>query len=150
LEDRTETLKQEYSRWLRRYSWSWFVTLKITSGIPSERRAKKLFNEWISELRRQEGTRNFRWVRVMERGGSGNNLHFHVLIGGLRNRMRRWELQWNGLGGDALIGKFDSDKDGILYMMKEMDVDGNLDIDFSLPRREQSGPSAMPSRREER
>jgi hypothetical protein len=145
-EDRTETLKHEYDDWLRLFTWAWYATLKIRSGIPSERRAKRMFAQWISDLRRSEGTKNFRYFRVMEKGGSGQNLHFHVLIGGLRDgsRLKHWESQWNELGGDALIGKFDPDKNGILYMLKEMDDDGNLDIDFSLPRREQSAHSAGP------
>lgn len=145
--ERTERLKQEYNRWLRRYSWAWFGTLNITSGMPSERRAKELFAQWISDLRRSEGAEDFRWVRVMERGGSGQNLHFHVLVGGLRNRRKHWESQWEELGGEALIGKFDPDKEAILYMMKEMDDRGNLEIDFCLPNHKQSVPSARPSRR---
>jgi hypothetical protein len=103
MEDRTERLKQEYNRWLRGFSWSWFATLKITSGIPSERRAKELFDRWISDLRRSEGSKTFRWFRVLERGGSGQNLHFHLLVGGFRNRLKHWERRWNMLGGNALI-----------------------------------------------
>jgi hypothetical protein len=140
--DRTERLKHEYNDWLRRYSWSWFVTLKITSGIPSERRAKEMFARWISDLRRDEGTEHFRWVRVMERGGSGQNLHFHVLVGGLRNRRQHWESQWKQMGGEALIGKFDPAKEAILYITKEMDDSGNLDIDFCLPDQKQTKTQA--------
>ena len=84
----------------------------------------------------------------MERGGSGQNLHFHVLVGGLRNRLRHWESHWNELGGEALIGKFDPDKEGILYLMKEMDDSGYLDIDFSLP--DHKPPSAKSSRHSRR
>jgi integrase len=74
MEDQTEILKHEYNRWLRRQSWSWFATLKITSGIPSERRAKEFFDRWISDLRRSEGSKTFRWFRVLEHGGSGYDL----------------------------------------------------------------------------
>jgi hypothetical protein len=147
MEDRTEGLKQEYKRWLRRYSWAWFGTLKITSGMPSKRRANQMFERWISELRRTEGAEDFRWVRVLEKGGSGQNLHFHVLVGGLRNRRKHWEAEWIQLGGEALIGKFDPAKEAILYMTKEMNDSGNLDIDFCLPNRKQSVPPVEPRRR---
>ena len=147
--DRIETLKREYDRWFRHYSWAWFGTLKIASGMPSERRAKDLFRQWISDLRRSEGTEDFRWVRVMERGATGQNLHFHVLVGCLRNRRQHWESQWEELGGEALIGKFDPDKKAILYMTKEMDDSGNLDIDFRLPDQKQSVPQGRPLEGEE-
>jgi hypothetical protein len=147
MDNRIEAMKHEYNRWFRRYSWSWFVTLKITSGMPSKRRANQMFERWISDLRRSEGTKNFRWVRVLEKGGSGQNLHFHVLIGGLRNRLKHWESQWEELGGEGLIGKFDPDKEAILYMTKEMDDSGNLDIDFCLPHQKQSISPVEPCRR---
>lgn len=132
--DKTEQAIQEYRRWLDGYRWSWFGTLKVTSGFPSDRRAQKMFLTWISQLEKTEGSTDFRWVRVLERGRRGTNRHFHVLIGGLRNRRTEWAEKWNSIGGDALITAYDPDREGILYMLKTMDENGDLDLDFKLPK----------------
>jgi hypothetical protein len=66
------------------------------------------------------------------------NPHLHVLIGGLRNRMRTWESHWAEAGGDAMIQRFDPTQLGILYMLKQTDSRGHLDIELELPK---SGPS---------
>jgi hypothetical protein len=131
--DRREQVIQEYRRWLDQFGWDLYCTLKITSGRPSDRRAKQMFERWITNVERMEGGNRFRWARVMEKGLTGNNRHFHVLIGGLRNRTRFWERRWNNLGGSALITPFDANQQGILYMLKSADQNGDIDIDFKLP-----------------
>jgi hypothetical protein len=133
MKDRREESIQEYRRWLERFQWDWFGTLKVTSGIPSERRAREMFDAWISRLRQAEGTGDFRWFRVLERGADGGNLHFHMLIGGLKNREDRWAQKWNDLGGNAVITPYDPEQDGVPYLLKGMDDDGNLNCDFELP-----------------
>ena len=155
--DKREVAIQEWRRWLEEFRWTWFCTLKITSGIPSTRRAKQMCENWISELRRDEGGKDFRWFWVLERGADGSNLHFHLLVGGLRNRMKLWETRWKDLGGNAVITKFDPDQKGILYILKDMDTEGNIDCDFQLgepdsktklrtedlPRRSSANPTAL-------
>jgi hypothetical protein len=133
MKDKRENAIQGYRQLLEQYGWSWFATLKITSGIPSERRAKNLCDKWLSDLRRTEGDENFRWFRVPERGASGSNLHFHVLVGGLRNRRKVWQQEWSALGGDAVISKFDPNRKAILYLLKGTGGNGDLDFDFELP-----------------
>lgn len=142
MKDRREESIQEFRRWLEEYTWALYCNLKITSGIPSDRRARKIFDEWISDLRRVEGGDNFRWFRVQERGIGGNNLHFHALIGGLQNRRIRLERKWNDLGGDALITPFDPEQNGILYLLKSMSKDGDLDFDCQLPPKKKPGDGA--------
>jgi hypothetical protein len=132
-DDKRERTIQEYRRWLEQFGWDWLGTLKVTSGIPSERRATTLFDTWISQLRQAEGAEDFRFFRVLERGIGGGNLHFHVLVGGLRNPRKVWEKRWNNLGGDALITRFAPKKNGILYMLKGTEKDGGLACDFKLP-----------------
>jgi hypothetical protein len=124
---------------LEQYGWDWFATLKITSGIPSERRAKNLCDKWLSDLRRTEGGEDFRWFRVLERGANGGNLHFHMLLGGLRNRRKVWQQKWNNLGGDALITRLDPEKGESFYLLKSMGNDGDLNCDFELPTKEKIG-----------
>jgi hypothetical protein len=130
---RREEFIQQYRRWLESFDWDWYCTLKVISGIPSDRRAKQLFNRWISDLRRAEGGNDFRWFCVLERGISGGNLHFHALVGGVSNRRSLWARKWNDLGGDALITSFDAGKKGALYLLKSMGDDGDLDFDCDLP-----------------
>src|SRR5437868_991935 len=132
-QDKRELAIQEYAKWLGGYRWDWFGTLKITSGIPSDGAAKKMVTRWISELGQREGGRNFRWACVLERGALGNNRHLHVLVGGLRNRRKHAERRWRDLGGDALIDVYDSSRKGILYMLKSMGDNGDLEIDLKLP-----------------
>jgi len=139
MKDKREKTIQEYRQWLETYSWDWFATLKVTSGIPSKRRAEQLFDKWISDLRQAEGNKEFRWFRVLECRPDGSNLHFHVLVGGLSSPRKLWQKRWNDLGGDALITPYDPDKQGILYLLKGTDNRGNLDCDFELPPAERSG-----------
>jgi hypothetical protein len=135
LADAREVTIQQYKTWLEEFRWNWYATLKLTSGAPTDRRAERLFGQWIEELGKAEGTSRFRWFRVLERGFAGDNPHFHVLIGGLRNRNRYWEKKWSDLGGNALITPFDPTQKGILYMLKSVDENGDIDCDFKLPRR---------------
>jgi hypothetical protein len=132
--DRREEAIQEYKRWLQRYTWIWFCTLKVTSGgINSTGRALSMFYRWIGDVRRAEGGDKFRWFRVLETGADGNNPHFHLLVGGIKKRERIWQERWNDLGGDAVVTPYDADQEGILYMLKGMDKNGDLDCDYSLP-----------------
>jgi hypothetical protein len=132
--DRREQAIQELRRWLEQFTWSWYGTLKFMSGRPSARRAKNLFDQWISELEKAEGGRDFRWFWVMERGALGTNVHCHVLVGGFGNRRTRWARRWNELGGEALITPYDPDRKGILYMLKSTGEAGDLDFDFKVPK----------------
>jgi len=134
MNDKREDIIQGYRRWLDKYRWNWLATLKVTSGSPSERRAKALFDNWVSELQIGEGGDNFRWFRVLERGAGGNNIHFHALIGGLQRRCTVWERRWSELGGQAVITPYDPQQNGILYLLKDTGSDGDLNCDFSFPQ----------------
>lgn len=132
-----EELVDAYEEWLSRYDWEWFGSLTFR-GYPRRAKAERLFNQWTSEVRRAEGASDFRVVRVGEVGSAGDNLHFHVLVGGLRpgrsdarTRMR-WTRRWFELAGDALIGTFDEERGGIRYVLKSLEPDRDFDIDISL------------------
>jgi len=130
-----QQVKNEYYKWIAEQNWNWFTTLKIESGRPSKRRALELCDQWLEEIAKADGSSWFRWVRVLEKGESGNHFHFHLLVGGFRNRMATWGRRWEQLGGEALIEKFNSDEGGIRYLLKTMKQNGELDIDFHLPNR---------------
>ncbi len=138
-DDKRERTIQEYRRWLEQFEWDWFGTLKVTSGIPSVRRARQMFDSWVARLRQAEGAEDFRFFRVLERGTGGGNLHFHTLIGGLRNRRKSWEKRWNELGGEAMITPYNPREKGILYLFKSMGEDGDINCDFELPTEKEMG-----------
>ena len=123
-----------YSDWLRSVPWTWYGTLNITSGYPSEYSAKKMFDEWIEELRRSEGNEKFGWFRVLGKNADGNNLYFRTLITGFRTRREVWEKRWAELGGDALIQRYDDEQDGIAYILESMGDNGDANCDYQLPK----------------
>jgi hypothetical protein len=130
MNDRREVAIQGYREWLDRFRWSWFATLKVTSGFPSDRKARRMFESWIAELEARDGASDFRWAAVLEKGADGTNRHLHVLVGGLRNRRQFWTEQWDRRGGQALIEPYDSSRNGILYLLKSTTDDGDLGIEF--------------------
>ena len=132
-EDRREQVIQELRRWLEAFEWTWFVTLKLCSGTPSVRRAKRLCDQWLAGLEREEGGRDFRWFRTLEVGALGT-IHFHIIVGGFRNRRAYWTRRWAEVAGDALITAYDPEQKGIFYLLKTTDNNGELDFDCELPK----------------
>jgi hypothetical protein len=95
-----------YESWLLQYRWNLFATLTFRTS-PSLSKAKRLFLNWINEMRDADSAHDFRWARVTERGAFGDHLHFHVLIGGLRDGCKwPWVLLWQDLAGDCWISYF--------------------------------------------
>jgi hypothetical protein len=135
MDSRHVAIKDSYEKWLSEYEWRWFTTLKITSGRPSRHRAVATFDQRITEMAEQEGSSRFRWVRVLEEGARGDHLHFHVVIGGFRSRMAHWGRRWEELGGEALIEKYNPDEAGVLYLLKTMKGNEEIDLDFKLPQK---------------
>ncbi len=85
-------------------------------------------------MKREDGADYFRWVRVTERGSFGDNLHFHVLIGGLRDRSKwPWILRWEELAGDCIISYYRPFAGGIRYMLKTASPDRDFEIEIELP-----------------
>jgi hypothetical protein len=138
----------KYRRWLQTIDWSWYVTLTIRDRRLTDAQMNELFTDWILEVERVYGDSTFRWVRVFECGSTRRSCRFHVLIGGLRNRRKDSASRWNFLGGDAVIDRYDPDKNVILSMLTTIDENGRLDINFKPP--EEAGvvvpiPSTDPS-----
>jgi hypothetical protein len=109
-----EQLIQGYADWFSQFAWDWFATLTFR-GYPSRKSAQEKFEWWIAQLRRKGGGRNFRFVQVAERGASGNNVHFHLLIGGLKRNSYpgTWERKWNELAGEAEISGYKLEELGV-------------------------------------
>ena len=127
-----------YAGWLEERTWNWFCTLTFR-GFPSAKRADRLFRSWISEVRQEVGATTFRWVRVTERGANQDNLHFHVLVGGLRDATKwDWVLRWDEIAGDCLIAYYVPRRGAVRYMLKEAEPGCNFDIEIQMPPIERS------------
>lgn len=130
-----EELIDAYEEWFAGYHWSLFGTLTFRES-PSSSRADRIFRRWISEMKQTDGADGFRWVRVTEHGSFGDNLHYHVVIGGLRNGSKfPWMLRWDELAGSAEISYYRSNAGGLRYLLKTARPDRDFEIEFDLPRR---------------
>lgn len=128
----TKNIEDSYANFISEWDWQWFATLTFR-GLASKSRAERRFEEWINTLKCEVGHTRFRYVRVTERGETAG-LHFHLLVGGLRNTSpNRWIRLWEKLGGDAQIEAFDEEKNGIRYILKTLSPDGDIDIEFEFP-----------------
>jgi len=128
-----QELIDAYSDWLAGFKWCWFGTLTFRrSDIPFSI-ADHTFKDWIREIETGDGADDFRWFRVTERGAYGCNLHFHILIGGLRNGTKLpWILRWNEMAGDALITYYFRSGNATRYIVKTAHPDRDFEIDFNL------------------
>jgi hypothetical protein len=126
-------LIEAWADWLRTFTWDCFATLTFP-GYPSATKACREFDGWIAEIKKLGGTRKFRYVRVLERGSGGDNIHFHVLIGGLKPDARRfpfkWAARWREVAGHAVIQRFDPKKGGVHYLLKTLLPDGDFAIEL--------------------
>jgi hypothetical protein len=127
-------LIESYHEWLSGFKWNWFGTLTFR-GFPPVGKARRCFDSWINELEHKYGQNDFRWFRVTERGITGSNIHFHVLIGGLRlcSGSRYLAMsRWQQLAGEANITSFVPHKNGIFYILKTLQPAKDVEIDFHL------------------
>ena len=143
---KAEEWLEAYIDWLGQYWWQWFVTLTFP-GYPGGKKAEKKFDVWKSQLQSEIGAEDFRFVRVMERGAYGDNVHFHCVFGGLnlsgRNLLRAWEKRWADItGGEASIQHYDANQAGIRYMLKSLRPDEDPAIELQLPEADKPGSEA--------
>jgi hypothetical protein len=133
-----QQLIDAYADWLGEWDWDWFGTL-THPGYPSRHKLEQKFNGWISELEKEQGTRNFRYAMVMERGAYGDNKHIHVLVGGLKRKVRRfpwpWRDRWQKVAGQAVVGLFDPRQGGIRYLLKTLLPDNDFEITMKFQER---------------
>jgi hypothetical protein len=117
-------------------SWDWFATL-TSRGYPSRTQVLRRFNRWITELEKEQGTDQFKFVRVIETGACRNNVHIHLLVGGLKKQAQlfpgEWRDRWEEISGRAAIVRYDPERAGVFYMLKMLDPARDFDIDLRLP-----------------
>jgi hypothetical protein len=126
-------LIEAYGAWLQEWRWDFFGTLTFR-GYPPASRAERIFAEWVAALEKLAGTRSFRYVRVTERGADDANLHFHVLVGGIKDQDRhfpfKWAERWRQLAGQAVVQRFDPNQGGVYYLLKTLLPDRDFAITF--------------------
>jgi len=125
-----------YADWIGQHEWNWFGTLTFKYR-PGRRSADNALKKWLAELKKSESGPSFRWVRVKELGAFKDNLHFHILVGGLRSSASivDWEDRWLDLAGDARICEFEDDKGGVRYLLKTLLPDEDFDFEIELPKK---------------
>lgn len=140
-------LIEGYAGWWKGWSWDWFVTLTY-AGFPWRSTALRKFQKWIADLQKEQGTSEFRFVRVIETGAFGNNVHVHLLVGGLKEKARlfpgEWRDRWEKIAGRAAIVRFDPEKGGVYYVLKTLDPARDFDVDFYFPTLREKEPSREP------
>ncbi len=123
-----EDLIEAYATWLGHYHWHWFGTLTFRRPV-STFVAEQIYGRWISEVKDAQGTDAFSWIRVTERGAYGDNLHFHILVSGLRDVYKwDWILRWDQLAGTADIFYYNKNAGGLRYMLKEVQPRGDFEM----------------------
>lgn len=132
--DAQQEWRSDMATWLGEFAWNWFCSLSYRPYYSIPQRLA-LLHRWIKEVRSNCGTEFFGWFAVPERGRTGEDFHFHVLINGLQevgavhrlHAMQRWHL----LAGDALITDYGGDA-GIHYILKDAGPKSLDEIEFDL------------------
>ena len=130
-------LIEAYATWWKKWDWDWFGALTFP-GYPGRNSAIRKFERWIDEIEREQGAGDFRYVRVIETGAYDDNIHIHILVGGLKRQARLFPAigreRWEKIAGAAAITRFDPEKGGVYYLLKTLDPAREFDVDFRLPK----------------
>lgn len=128
--------RQEMEIWLEGFAWLWFCTLTFRPGL-SPMQARWRLHTWLDQLRVSLGTGDFGFFAAQEMGKTALNLHFHVLVMGLRNwgtdERLEWMTRWNKMAGDARITAYTPNSGGIAYILKNATPDNPDQIEFDIP-----------------
>jgi hypothetical protein len=131
--------KQEWQKemveWLESFQWLWFCTLTFRPGL-SEPQAKWRLEQWLGELKEALGTDQFQWVSVAEWGKTRADLHYHVLVRGLREWQAAQRVdfmkRWNRGCGNARIDPYRPGVGGVRYILKTIEPGGADRIDMNI------------------
>ena len=130
-----EQWRDEYVEWLERFNWQLFCSLTFRPLFSNNQRRWRI-RQWANELGEQLGTKKFSWIAVPESGRTGQDHHYHALIGGLRSCDARarlaWMRRWRKLAGDARIDPYTPNIGGIRYILKSVGPDDVDDIEIHI------------------
>jgi hypothetical protein len=125
-----------YSKYLRSYSWQWFVSLTFKEP-PSRDKARAMLNAWLNKQnRRQFGKRYCKrserlFYMSIEDLQAREAIHYHLLITNLKHQKPEKQTQatqdWSQLcGGDAQVLLYRPDLGGVEYLCQKIDDLGTL------------------------
>jgi len=130
--------RDAWATWWEGLPWKWMCTLTFRPGL-LESQARWRLRKWASELRDALGTDDFEWIGIPELGRTGDDFHFHVLIGGLKNwhasERLEWMRRWHKIAGDARIDVYDPNLRGVRYVLKYLEPNDMDLIEFHLQSR---------------
>lgn len=137
-----EELIEGWVELLQRYQWSWIGCMTFRRSPVTPSLANRIFRRWLLELKAIDGDSDFRWASVMERGVSGEHIHFHFVVGGLIDGDRpTWLLRMVELAGvNCWLKLYDPAKGGLAYLVKEAMPGKPFDIDFDVYSRRSLSP----------
>lgn len=129
MDPKTLTLIQAYSDWISSYQWDWFFTLTFREK-PSRLKALATFRRWIGFVQESFGAADFRWVRVLQFGAGGDNIHFHVLLGGVKpdENISRIAKRWAQVAGWVEPTRFRPDEKAFQYILRFLRPDSEPDV----------------------
>jgi hypothetical protein len=124
----------EMTEWLEIFPWQWFATLTSRPGL-SQAQVRRRLLWWAEELGDALGTEKFEWLGVPEKGSTGMDFHYHVLVAGLDAEVGAaerlsWMRRWFKLAGDARIEDFKADSGGVRYILKHVKPQDVDDMEF--------------------
>jgi hypothetical protein len=123
-------LVQLWGKWLKAWRWDLVGTITLP-GYLSDTKADRVFARWIADIQKVGGTRTFRWVRIMERSADGYNIHYHILLGGMKVKEQRFPSKWTErlreLDGYGLLQRLDPDQTSVREFLKSLP-----DCDFAI------------------
>lgn len=139
-------LVEQWSQFVSKYPWDWWVTLTFRESKHPEA-AAKLYDTFIHTLNKEIfGNRYYKkkidgvpikgviWCRGTEKQKNGN-IHYHVLIGRVPNKVRRFDYidYWNHIAGFANIFKYEPGCGGEKYLAKSCYLFKHGEIDLGGP-----------------
>lgn len=130
-----EKLREEWTKFLRRYRWTFFLTLTTKKDYAPDS-LNRLLLEFLADL---EGILGKRWWwAYAQEGGEQRRCHAHLLIGGVPVQQRaKIEAAWRHGRTECTDAKDRANAEAYLTKCIELAAD-TIDIDPEINRKLQS------------
>jgi|HubBroStandDraft_1064217.scaffolds.fasta_scaffold206759_2 hypothetical protein len=144
--------QDKLTQWLELMPWLWFCSLTFRPVGLSKAQARLRLRRWAAALRDELGTSDFGWFAVREFGRTGHDLHYHVLVKGLRawhaDERLEWMRRWWRIAGESQIAYYTPNTGGVAYILKNTDPSDadaiEIEIDASPLARMRSATEVNP------
>jgi hypothetical protein len=127
----------QMAAWLATFHWDLFCTLTFRPYFTTKQR-QALMQAWIAAVKGKYGQVN--WFAVPQLGRTGEDYHYHILIGGLPDLSAHDRLELMNLWtcGDAQITEYRPGENGIAYILREAGPETDIEFEISERGRMQS------------